>query len=387
LDLGFGGGFKYRQFNMPKTDFEVVYSNDFDPDAVGVYNANKKYFKSHECHQKDIRDVEAHELPAFDVLLAGFPCQPFSNAGKRQGIHDENGRGTLFYECERIIKASLKRSDNKQPMAFIFENVRGILSTKMPDGTPLPEEIAKRMKKLGYNTSYKLVNASDYGTPQNRYRVIMVGVKKELPMFEFDLMDKVVEEYGLPSAKKDSYELLLGSVLSDIPKDAPHFDEYWKYSPGAVYMVEEIGKCLDGLSALDKFRKRIPVEKISPTIAQGRSWKNMSPSRMMPRFKKIWDNPQIYRAPNFYRRFALGEINGTVTASAQPENCGITHPFEDRRFTIREIARIQSFPDDFVFPHKSINSAYKVIGNAVPPILGWVVAKSLQEHLRGHNGK
>ena len=99
------------------------------------------------------------------------------------------------------------------------------------------------------------------------------------------------------------------------------------------------------------------------------------------RFKKIWDNPQKYRAPNFYRRFALGEINGTITASAQPENCGITHPFYDRRFTIREIARIQSFPDNFVFPFQSITNAYKVIGNAVPPILAWVLAMGIQDYL------
>jgi DNA (cytosine-5)-methyltransferase 1 len=107
----------------------------------------------------------------------------------------------------------------------------------------------------------------------------------------------------------------------------------------------------------------------------------MNPEDMSDRFRKIWDNPKKYHAPNFYRRFALGEINGTITASAQPENCGITHPFENRRFTIREIARIQSFPDDFKFPYKSIANAYRVIGNAVPPVFGWVIAKALEKHL------
>jgi len=103
---------------------------------------------------------------------------------------------------------------------------------------------------------------------------------------------------------------------------------------------------------------------------------------LTPRFRKIWDNPKKYRAPNFYRRFALGEINGTITASAQPENCGITHPFKHRRFTIREIARIQSFPDDFEFTYTTISNAYKVIGNAVPPVLGWVFAKSVEKFLK-----
>ena len=107
----------------------------------------------------------------------------------------------------------------------------------------------------------------------------------------------------------------------------------------------------------------------------------MSYDDMTPRFQKIWDDPVKYHAPNFYRRFALGEINGTITASAQPENCGITHPFLNRRFTIREIARIQSFPDGFDFPYKSISDAYKVIGNAVPPVFGWVLAKAIEKFL------
>ena len=130
-----------------------------------------------------------------------------------------------------------------------------------------------------------------------------------------------------------------------------------------------------------KFTKKVPLEQISKTISKGRSWKNMNPEDMSERFRKIWDDPKKYHAPNFYRRFALGEINGTITASAQPENCGITHPFEHRRFTIREIARIQSFPDDFEFPYTTIANAYKVIGNAVPPVMGWVIARALQEFL------
>ncbi len=147
-------------------------------------------------------------------------------------------------------------------------------------------------------------------------------------------------------------------------------------------MVESIGFCKDGKSVLKEFKENKSLSEISETITQGRSWKNMPYDDLTPRFRKIWDDPKKYRAPNFYRRFALGEINGTITASAQPENCGITHPFEHRRFTIREIARIQSFPDDFEFPYTTIANAYKVIGNAVPPVLGWVFAKSVEKFLK-----
>lgn len=110
--------------------------------------------------------------------------------------------------------------------------------------------------------------------------------------------------------------------------------------------------------------------------------RNIPPEKLSPRFRKIYDNPQKYHSPKFFRRFAFGEINGTITASAQPENCGITHPVYDRRYTVREIARIQSFPDNYVFSSIPLQSRYKVIGNAVPPILGWVIAKSLLEHIK-----
>ena len=110
---------------------------------------------------------------------------------------------------------------------------------------------------------------------------------------------------------------------------------------------------------------------------QGRSWKNIPREKLTPRFQRIRDDPQRYRSPNFFRRFALGEISGTVIASAQPENSGITHPTEDRRLTVREVARIQSFPERYDFSSVAVPSRYKVIGNAVPPVLGWVLAKNL----------
>jgi DNA (cytosine-5)-methyltransferase 1 len=191
----------------------------------------------------------------------------------------------------------------------------------------------------------------------------------------------VFAEHNLPNKQNNMYDLCLGSILCDIPNNDIQKEEYWKYSPGGQFMVDKIGFCVDGADALSQFQQKKPLSEISETITQGRSWKNMDYEDFTPRFRKIWDDPKKYHAPNFYRRFALGEINGTITASAQPENCGITHPFENRRFSVREIARIQSFPDDFVFPNTSIANAYKVIGNAVPPIMGWVIAQALLKHL------
>jgi len=377
LDLGFSGNFKFRDRYFGETEFKIQYSNDIEPAAEYVYNANSQFFNNHKLHKEDIKNVDFNSIPDFDFLLAGFPCQPFSNAGLRKGINDD--RGNLFEECERLLKVGLKR-ENK-PIGFVFENVKGIMSSKMPNGLSIPDEIVKRTEKLGFKTCYKLLKTSNYGVPSNRQRLIIIGLRKDLGYFDFDLLEKIVEEYDLPNEKNNPYELYLGSALCDIPKNAPQVNDFWKYSPGGQYMVDKIGPCKDGKGTLAKFKRKVPIDKISDTISNGKSWKSMDPEDMSERFRKIWDNPQKYRAPNFYRRFALGEINGTITASAQPENCGITHPFENRRFTIREVARIQSFPDNFEFPYKTIANAYKVIGNAVPPVFAWVIAKALEKHI------
>lgn len=380
LDLGIQGGFEFMGKNFPKNKFQIVFANDLDNDAIRTYKTNKNYFDTTHFVSGDIREVNVGHIPEFDILFAGFPCQPFSNAGNRKGINDENGRGTLWEECEKIIKYAIENFSEK-PKAFVFENVRGIMSSKMPNGLTVPNEIKKRMEQLGYRVSMKLIRASDYGVPQNRFRFIIIGVRHDFELFDFSLLDDIVEEENIPNQHNDYYSLTLGYVLATIPKSALQLYDYWKYSPQGQKMVDMIGACEDGEETFEKFRLKTPLKDISDTIQVGKSWKNIDPNLLPIRFRKIYDDPKKYHAPNFYRRFALGEIAGTITASAQPENCGITHPFENRRMSIREIARIQSFPDDFEFPYTSINSAYKVIGNAVPPVLGWVIAKALQRHL------
>ena len=382
LDLGFIGGFDFMGTHFEKHPIKIVFANDFDKDASTCYNDNSllvgKDDNSH-CILNDIRNIEADDIPDYDILLAGFPCQPFSNAGNRKGVNDKNGRGTLFEECERVLKAKIKRGT--KPKAFVFENVRGILSSKMNDGTPVLEEIRERMSTLGYNVSTKLICASDYGVPQSRYRVLIIGTDRKYPPFNFDGMRKVVQEKELPSVSFGRYEkLLLGSVLQDL--DSKPDNVYWKYTESSQHMVELIGPCVSGIKGLEYFKNDFSVSSLPEDLRTGRSWKDISPDLLPPRFKRIYDNPKKYHAPRFYRRFAFGEINGTITASAQPENCGITHPVENRRFTVREIARIQSFPDNFIFGSIPLPSQYKVIGNAVPPVLAWVIAESLLKTLK-----
>lgn len=379
LDLGFSGGFSFYGREFERLDTEIVFANDFDKDATICYNSNPLLTEhGGNCRLEDIRNIDASEIPDFDILLAGFPCQPFSNAGNRKGVNDDKGRGTLFEECERIINSKVEKG--VRPSAFVFENVRGIMSSKMPDGTTVPEEIKKRMEKLGYNVSSKLLCASNYGVPQQRYRFLIIGITKEYAPFDFNEIDNLVSSLGIPSvANATDEKLLLGSILQGT-KELPD-DEFWPYSATTQNTVELIGPCLHG-ETLDKiFQSDFKKNELPSTAFEGRSWKNIPYEKLSTRFRKIYDDPKKYHSPKFFRRFAYGEINGTITASAQPENCGITHPVHNRRYTVREIARIQSFPDNYIFSAIPLQARYKVIGNAVPPILGWILAKSLTSHL------
>lgn len=378
LDLGFTGGFTFRGQEYPRLNTNIVFANDFDVDAQTCYNANQLLTEDGvECLLADIRTVDANAIPNFDILLAGFPCQPFSNAGNRKGINDDNGRGTLFEECERIIRSKIE--NGHRPQAFVFENVRGILSSKMPDGiTTVPQEISNRMHDMGYNMSMQLVCASDYGVPQQRYRVLIIGIDAQLGIgnFDFNTMQQIVREFNIPSKSygRDE-ELLLGSILQGVHNVQD--DVVWEYSETTQRTVELIGGCQHGIEAFDYFVPGFNKEDLPAVVFEGRSWKDIPYEMLSQRFKKIADDPKRYHAPKFFRRFAFGEINGTITASAQPENCGITHPVENRRYSVRECARIQSFPDNYLFGAIPLQSQYKVIGNAVPPVLGWVIARAL----------
>ncbi len=381
LDLGFTGGFHFRGTNCPRLDTDIVFANDFDQDACNCYNANPLLTgEGSRCRLDDIRNIQTNEIPNFQILLAGFPCQPFSNAGRRQGVNDANGRGTLFEECHRIIADKI--AAGHRPQAFVFENVRGILSSHVENGNTVPEEIVHIMNELGYDVTYRLVCASDFGVPQKRYRVLIVGIDQELglPPFDFDSMQEIVEEKHIPSEHYGrSEELVLGRILQGA--DLQHDHVIWPFSPGTQHMVDLIGPCQHGMEAFAHFHDGYELDAIPRECFNGRSWKDVPYEHLTPRFRNIYDNPQRYHAPKFYRRFAFGEICGTITASAQPDKCGVTHPIENRRYSVRECARIQSFPDEYQFGNIPLQSQYKVIGNAVPPVMAWVVARALLNHL------
>lgn len=323
------GGF---DLGFRQAGFKTLLANDIDSDACLTYRNNLG--KTVEGDIRSIHLPEFKERP--DVLTAGFPCQPFSNAGSRKGVND--GRGTLY-------RAALDVIEKIMPKCVVFENVRGLLSFKN-DNKLFIEEICEKIDALGYDVIFNLIDASKHHVPQKRLRLFIVGIIKSTGMGSFSFPELV-----------DRNDLNLKHTIMDIPRDTLNQNEFMQLNPQALH--------------------------IGSMVPEGGSWKNIPYEKLPERLKKISDNIERYRWPNFYRRFHRDEIAGTITAAFKPENAGVWHPTEMRILSVREIARIQSFPDWFLFEGRTIKSKYKQIGNAVPPRLAYEIALQIINVLEG----
>ena len=216
IDLFSGlGGFRIAFEN---NNCKCVFSSDIDKDVREIYNLNFGEYPS-----GDITKIKSNEIPDFDILCAGFPCQPFSIAGLRRGFED--ARGTLFFEVARILK-------DKKPKAFLLENVKGLVNHD--NGNTL-NVILKTLDELGYNVEYRVLNALDYGIPQNRERWYCVGflkglkvnfnnifpVKKDLKFNIEDVIDKNVKGYTITKIAERNINIHLPKYLekSNLKKD------------------------------------------------------------------------------------------------------------------------------------------------------------------------
>lgn len=195
IDLFAGiGGFRLA---FESVGAKCVFSAEIDKHACKTYQEN--FGDNPFC---DVSTLEPKEIPDFDILCAGFPCQPFSIAGKRKGFTET--RGTLFFDIERIIQA-------KQPKAFILENVKGLVSHDK--GNTLKVIIDTLRHKLDYNVSYQVLNSNDYAIPQNRERIYIIGFKDKSINFEFPT--KLDEKSDLNDILDSD---LSGSQISEIAK-------------------------------------------------------------------------------------------------------------------------------------------------------------------------
>ncbi len=309
MDLGVVGGFSYLGKEYAKNPFEIVYSVDNDEYCTKIYNENF----THQCIVQDVRQIEIDKMPEFDMLIGGFPCQSFSISAQnppRLGYKDE--RGMLFFEMVKILK-------ERQPRFFIAENVKGLLSANKGNAFPM---IVKEFENAGYKVVHKLLNASEYGVPQKRERVIIVGFRDEEDW----------EKFKFPARVKQADRKVLGDVILE---EANH-DEGLFFSEKAV-------------------------------------------AGMMAVREKM----------NKGRAMSLNEPCNTVSAHLAKVSLNSTDPVfmvgeRYRRFSAREAARIQSFPDTFKLDSVSQIRQYKAIGNAVPPVMMWHVMQSLKKVLAVH---
>lgn len=307
-DIGFQGGFDFLEKHYNKQNVEIVYANDIENAANDMFELNFGITPD----SRSIRDVESHELPEFDILTGGFPCQSFSVSAqnpKRLGIKDE--RGTLFFEMVRILK-------DRQPKAFLAENVKGILSANKREAFPL---IIEEFEKAGYNVTYKLLLAADYGVPQKRERVFIIGIRRDLDL-EFEFPEIVIED--------ENDHVPLSKVLEDDVSDKYTFSE----------------RAVQGM-------------------LRSRTSKSMNKGRAQDITKPC----------------------NTVSSHLAKVSLNSTDPvlFEDgkyRRFTPREVARIQSFPEEYKLIG-SEGAQYRMLGNAIPPVMMWYVADALLKTLNG----
>lgn len=322
LDLGFRAA-----------GFRTVWANDIDPDACETFRENLG-----EIAEGDIRTIGLPKLEEpLDVLSAGFPCQPFSNAGSRRGVKDE--RGSLFQTALDAVR-------ELKPKVVLFENVRGLLSMKFGKKL-LIEEILKQLHDLGYDCQFKLIDTSNHRVAQRRLRLLIIGVQRRDDLGQFRYPQE-----------KHKHGLNIGETILDIPAFLPNQNELMQLNPQAV--------------------------KLGMLVPEGGSWKDIPYDMLPERLQHIHRNMAKYRWPKFYARYSRDEIAGTVTAAFKPENAGVWHPVESRVFSVREVARIQSFPDWFVFSGRSVKSKYQQIGNAVPPRLAYEVALEVVNVLEGH---
>jgi len=292
-----------------KAGFDVVWANEYDQTIWETLESN---FPNTKVDRRSIVKVLAKDIPAVVGIVGGPPCQSWSEAGAGRGIDDK--RGQLFFEYIRILK-------EKEPLFFLAENVSGIL---LPRHKAAFEKILNEFRSLNYNVSYYLLNANDYNVPQDRKRVIIVGYHK-----------KIGKSFMPP--KPIIPKLTLKNAIGDLRLAKPAKDKNYANNihdleyPNHEYMN-------GGFSTIFMSRNRVRSwDEPSFTIQAGGRHAPLHPQA--PKMEFVEQNKRI---------FAAGK--------------------EDlyRRLTVRECARIQTFPDDFIFKYKNITDGYKMVGNAVP---------------------
>ena len=300
--------------------FEVVWANEYDKTIWDTYKANHKNTK---LDTRSIRNIPNEELPKnIDGLIGGPPCQSWSLAGSMKGINDE--RGSLFYEYIRVLKYL-------QPKFFLAENVKGIVSKAHLKEF---ENIVNLFDEAGYSCQYKVLNAKDFHVPQTRERVFLIGFRKDLNI-----------SFKFPEPKNE--KIFLDTVIKGL-EDAVPFE-----------------------------KGKQPQTKVLNNEYMTGSFSSMFMSRN--RRRKINEHSFTIQASG--RHAPIHPLSPNMV-KIEKDKFEFEGSFEDvRRLSVRECARIQTFPDNFEFHYKTINDGYKMIGNAVPVKLAEALATEIYSTL------
>lgn len=317
IDLFCGiGGFR---IGFERNGFECVFSSDFDKKVQETYKNNFG-----ETPYGDITKVNTKEIPEFDILLGGFPCQPFSISGKKKGFDDT--RGTLFFDICRII-------DEKNPSVVILENVKHIIHH---DKRRTFKIIIETLTDLGYNVNYKILNTTDFGLPQNRERVFIIGTKNSY--FNFD-------KIKLNKSKPLSYFLDKRSDFKYLEKT-----EYTLLDKKYIKTQPDSGLKFVGYRNKDGFKKGVRPN----TLHLNRT----------------------HRQPN--RIYSVEGYHPTIPSQEPSGRFFIYEPEKDsvRKLTIDECYRIMGFPNDYI-KNENVSSRYKQIGNSVSVNITYELGRQL----------
>ena len=304
---------------------------ELDKHAVNTLKANRPQWNVIQGNVNDIvgdfqKQTNIDPNSEIDVFSGGFPCQSFSYAGKGLGFNDT--RGTLFHPFAQII-------DLIKPKVFVAENVKGLVNH---DSGRTLSTMIHIFKHLGYQISWNVLNAWDYNTAQKRERIFIVGIHN-------DLVAKQSIAYQFPEPFNQG--LTLRDVLQNVPE-----------SPGATYSENKY--------------------KVLDLVPAGGCWRDLPEDIAKDYMKKSWYSGG--GKTGMARRLSWDEPSLTLTTSPSQKQTERCHPDETRPFTVREYARIQGFPDDWIFTG-GVGAQYKQIGNAVPVNLAKHVGLSVIKYL------
>ena len=314
---------------LEQAGFDNLLSNDFDKDSCNTLKLNRPDWKIYhepieQLAERDLLKELNLSEGELDLLSGGYPCQSFSYAGKRLGLNDI--RGTMFYYFAKVL-------EQLKPKMFLAENVKGLVNH---DGGKTLSTMINVFEEIGYRVQYKVLNAWDYGVAEKRERIVIIGIRNDLDV-----------EFNYPEPHE--YKPVLRDVLKDVPKSE---GASYPQSKKEVFDLVPPGGCWRDLP-----------DDIARAYMKGSYGLGGGKTGMARRIS--WDEPSL-----------------TILCSPCMKQTDRCHPDETRPFTVRESARIQSFPDEWEFSGNMLNK-YKQIGNAVPVNLakeiGLAIVKTLQE--------